>query len=329
MLSFAKSKYLSSGETPSLLITSSGYTCNQCVAGQTGLVKMQGFATNTGYLDLTGNSYTRFVAQDVTDSSAGTIIFRNCDSLEEVDLRNMTIGGGDFWGNPITSANFNSLVTTSGQQLYLAHNSAMITPPPFPVLVTMNRAIVFSQNLNMTGNPYAPLLEFMYHEFEVDYTKVTALAFPSVRIIRSATGLPAGIVAGGDLSDVGGSGKSPLASLSTMNLEELSGLISIHTTSTTVGFTTWNYDTSKWLTLGNHFNITMSRNLLDQTFIDDLLVHLANIASGPYTDTGTGSDYTFNQIDLRFQTTGAKPSATGLAAKAALEALNITVLVDP
>lgn len=328
MLSFAKSKFLSTGETPSLLITDAGYDCDQCVSGQTGLVKMQGFGTNTGYLDLRGNEYTRFVAQDVTDNSAGTIIFRD-NSLTEVDMRAMTTGGGDFWGNPITSANFDALVETNGQQLYLAHNTAMITPPPLPSLVTMRRAIVFSQNLNMTGNPSAPLLEFMYHEFEVDYTKVTALAYPSLRIIRSATGLPAGIVAGGDLSDVGGSGKSPLASLSTPNLEELSGLISLHTTSTTAGFTTWTYDTDKWLTLGNHFNITMSRNLLDQTFIDNLLVHLANIASGPYTDTGTGSDYTFNQIDLRFQTTGAKPSATGLAAKTALEALNITVLVDP
>ena len=328
MLSFAKSKYLSSGETPSLLITSAGYTCNQCVAGQTGLVKMQGFATNTGYLDLTGNSYTRFVAQDVTDNSGGTIIFRN-NSLTEVDMRAMTTGGGDFWGNPITSANFDSLVSTDNQQLYIAHNTAMTTPPAFPALVTMNRAIVFSQNYNMTGNPSFPLLQFMYHEVEFDYTKITALSFPSLKVIRHNGALPAGIVAGGDLSDVGGTGKAPLASLSTPLLEELSGIISLNTTSTTAGFTTWTYDTSKWLTLGNHFNITMSRNMLDQTFIDNLLVHLANIASGPYTETGTGSDYTFNQIDLRFQTTGAKPSATGLAAKATLEALNITVLVDP
>lgn len=328
MLSFAKSKYLSSGETPSLLITSSGYTCNQCVAGQTGLVKMQGFATNTGYLDLTGNSYTRFVAQDVTDNSGGTIIFRN-NSLTEVDMRSMTTGGGDFWGNPITSANFDSLVSTDNQQLYIAHNTAMTTPPAFPALVTMNRAIVFSQNLNMTGNPSFPLLQFMYHEVEFDYTKITALSFPSLKIIRHNGALPAGIVAGGDLSDVGGTGKSPLASLYTPNLEELSGLLSINTTSTTAGFDTWTYNTSKFLTLGNHFSINLTRNLLTQTFIDNLLVHLANIASGPYTETGTGSDYTFNQIDLRFQTTGAKPSATGLAAKATLEALNITVLVDP
>lgn len=331
MLSFAKSKFLSAAPSAVLTITDKNYVCNQCGDVGPGAVSME-LSVGTqfdGYIDFAGYTYTAFRAPALV-TAAGNISFRNNASLSALDLRAMVTGGGDFWGCALDSSGIrlDALTTVDHQQLYLAHMPSMTAQPAMPNLTTMNRAVVFSQNYNMGGTGGSDTLTDMHHEYELDYTNVTGISFAIVKNITSVGSFPCGILGGGDLTVAGGTGKSPCAYLYTPLLENLSGAtINISDTSTTSGFTTWTYDTSKWLTLGNHFNITLSRNKMTTATMNALLAHLASIANTTpsyYTDTGTGSDYLYNTIDLRFQTNGQSPSDT--TSINALTALNISVL---
>lgn len=321
---------MGAAEVISLDITDANYTCDQCMSGQTGTIRMSGFTEYVGYLDLTGtNSFTKFIARDLLESTVGVIDLRD-NEITEVDMRNMTIGYADFSGNPLVTANFDSLQDVDGGHLYLSRNQSMITPPDFPALTVTHYAVTFSHNINMTGMPDVPLLETIHHEWEFQYTSVSVIDFPALKIMQGIGALPCMIIGGGDFAAIGETGIAAVTTLNTPLLEELTGAIRIFQTKdhpTSGGFTTWNYTPALWQTLGNHFSIELSRNSLSQSFMDDLLVHLASIAVGPYTETGTETDYVYNTIDLRFQLGGVTPSATGLAAKATLEALNIVVLV--
>lgn len=291
--------------TISLYISSSSASYNQNLTGQTGAVKLTGFSTWSGLVDLPNNSYSSLDCSQIVTSN-GRIEFPG-NGLTSINFNSLTSITERIYlfQNNLVTASFPALTTTAaGKHIYLSQNFTL-TSASFPSLVTASGAIVLSRDYNLTSVDFSALTT-LNHEVELDYTKaLTSVSFPSLTTINATVSGPS-LTLGGDMTDIGQTRPPALNSVSWplfANVNDADIRITWCTNLTTL-------DPSPWTTITNGVHLDFNRCNLDQSTQDAILAKLVAILGG----------VTVGYLDLRFQSGGATPSAIGYGNKATLQA---------
>lgn len=200
-------------------------------------------------------------------------------------------------GNNITTFNFPELKFIAGGITIPA--STGITSISFPKLEVVNGTLANSA-VNVSTYNLPELLEVINFS-DSQSTAVTSLSFPKLKIVGAF--------------NITGT-KSSLTSISFGALEHITSTITMPTTSASLSSFTF-ADTLKSV----NSNFVTTSNSLNQASVDNILVRLAAL-------DGTNGTATYSNRTVTITGTSATPSATGLTAKATLQARGCTVTTN-
>lgn len=247
------------------------------------------------------------------------------NALTTFTAPNLTIIAGNYslTTNSLTTLSLPALINIGSVASSLTGNfapvSTSLTTVNLPALVTVNGT--FSPTLAALTSLTLTNLQTVTGAFGLTAASLTTLSMPALTTLGAGFApvcAAATTVTLTLLSSITGAVAASFASLTTLSLPALTTVTSTFTI-TAANLVTFSMNTGL-LNIGGNF--TMTGMKLDQTSVDGILVRLAALDG-----TGGTTSYNNRTVNLSGGTSSA-PSATGLTAKATLQARGCTVTTN-